>query len=131
MSWYYVLPFLFLFRTNSNRTTGWKQLPWLLWNFFRKYHSETTWSQLWSKFFCNNYKALWQRHLAQCITAEDFTDMDHHMNQFFLEWISLNKTRRRCLENYHLHNNPSLLFEEHCTKAFHLLLYASFSLRQT
>ena len=31
----------------------------------------------------------------------------------------------------HLHNNPSLLFEEHCTKTFHLLLYTSFTLKQT
>ena len=27
-----------------------------------------------------------------------------------------------CLDLYHLHNNPSLLFEEHCTKTFYLLL---------
>ena len=49
-------------------------------------------------------------------------------------WISIgttyfywNKNRRKGLKN-HLHNNPSLLFKEYCTKKFHLLLYASFSL---
>ena len=32
---------------------------------------------------------------------------------------------------YQLHKNPSLYFEEHCTKTFHLLWLASFSLKQT
>ena len=36
--------FYFLFRTNGKRATRWKRLPSLLWYFFRKYHSETTWS---------------------------------------------------------------------------------------
>ena len=123
--------FYFLFRTNGNGTTGWKQLPSLFLYFFQKYHSETICSQLCSKFFRNNYKAFWQRHLKRYITVvEDFTDMHHHMNQFFLEWISLNDNWWRCLKNYHLHNNPSLLFEEHCTETFHLLLlHASFSLK--
>ena len=39
--------------------------------------------------------------------------------------ISLNENRWRCLDLYHLHNNPSLLLEEHCTKTFHLLLIIS------
>ena len=34
----------FLFRTNGKWATRWKRLPSLLWYFFRKYHSETTWS---------------------------------------------------------------------------------------
>ena len=32
---------------------------------------------------------------------------------------------------YQLHKNPGKLFEEHCTKTYHLLFYASFSLKQT
>ena len=31
----------------------------------------------------------------------------------------------RCLGNCQLHKNPSLFFEEHCTRTFHLLLYLS------
>ena len=46
------------------------------WNYFIK---------LGSKFFRNNYKTLRQRRLKRFITVEDFTDMDHHMNYFFLE----------------------------------------------
>ena len=34
--------------------------------------------------FRNNYKTLWQRHLKRYITVKDFTDMDHHINDFFL-----------------------------------------------
>ena len=47
------------------------------------------------------------------------------------ESVSLNKNREKYLQNYRLHNNPRLFFEEHCTKIFHLLLYiyASFSLK--
>ena len=46
------------------------------WNYFIK---------LGSKFLRNNYKTLRQRRLKRFITVEDFTDMDHHMNYFFLE----------------------------------------------
>ena len=35
--------------------------------FFRKYHSESTWSQLYSKFFLNSYEAPWQLHLKDTL----------------------------------------------------------------
>ena len=35
--------------------------------FFRKYHSESTWSQRCSKFSVNNYEAPWQRHLKDTL----------------------------------------------------------------
>ena len=44
-----------------------------------------------SKFFYNNWKTLWQRHLKRYITAEDFTDMDHHINSIFLSKFLLTK----------------------------------------
>ena len=94
-------------------------------NFRRSYgifFESTIWTYLikpCSKFFRNNYKTLWQRYLKRYITVEDFTEMDHHMK------IPLNENRPRCLELYDFHNNPSLLFEEHCTKTFHLLLIIS------
>ena len=35
--------------------------------FFRKYHSESTWSQRSSKFSINNYEASWRRHLKETL----------------------------------------------------------------
>ena len=35
--------------------------------FPRKYHSESTWSQLCSKFFINNHKSTWQQHLKDTL----------------------------------------------------------------
>ena len=49
------------------RIIGWKRLPSLLCFFFRKCHCESTWSQLCSKFFINNYEAPWQRHLKDTL----------------------------------------------------------------
>ena len=62
-----------------------------------------------SKFFRNNYKTLWQQYLKRYITVENFTDMGHHSNWFFLEYISLNKNWLNYLD---LHNNPILVFED-------------------
>ena len=45
--------------------------------------------------------------------------------------MSWNENQRRCLVNYQLHKNPSLLFEEHYIKTFDLYLYASLSVTQT
>ena len=61
----------------------------------------------------------------------DENDIYHCYGIFFESTILklLEKIRRMCLDLYHLRNNSSLLFEEHCTKAFHLLLYASFSVK--
>ena len=52
--------------------------------------------------------------------------MDHHKCQFFLDYISLNKNRRKCLKKYHLHKNPSLFLKEHCFKAFLLVTVCLF-----
>ena len=110
MPWYSVFLFLLFL--------GWERFWSLLWYFFRKYHSETTWShfKVLSQQLRNTLTTTFERHL----TVEDFTDMDRHS--------SLNKNRRKCLGNYRLHNNPSLLIEEHCTKTSHLL-YAFFPLK--
>ena len=55
--------------------------------FFRKYHSESTWSQLYWKFFLKNYETLWQLDLKQ-LTTEDFTDMDQHRCQLHQDiWL--------------------------------------------
>ena len=53
---------------------------------FLKYHSETTWSttQLCSKFFHNNYKTLWQRHLEQYISVENLRTWNTIWTNFFL-----------------------------------------------
>ena len=46
----------------------WERLPALLWYFFfRKCHSKSTWLELCSKFFLNNYKKPWQKHLKDTI----------------------------------------------------------------
>ena len=46
----------------------WERLPALLWYFlFRKCPSKSTWSELCSKFFLNNYKKTWQKHLKDTI----------------------------------------------------------------
>ena len=36
-------------------------------DYFRKYHSENTWSQLFSRFFINNYDATWQQRLKDIL----------------------------------------------------------------
>ena len=53
---------------------------------FLKYHSETIWSttQLCSKFFHNNYKTLWQRHLEQYISVENLRTWITIWTNFFL-----------------------------------------------
>ena len=79
--------------------------------FFRKYHSETILShfKVLSQQLRNTLITAFERHP----TVEDFIDIDQHS--------SSNKNRRKCLENYRLHNNSSLLFEENCTKTSYLL----------
>ena len=43
--------------------------------------------------------------------------------ELIFSWVNIFKWKStRYREKHHLHNNPSLLFEEHCTKMFHLLL---------
>ena len=68
MSWHSVFSFLFfLFRKNVIR----EQLDeddFRCYVFFsEKYYSESTWSQLCSKFFINNYEATWQQHLKDTL----------------------------------------------------------------
>ena len=48
-----------------------------------------------------------------------------------LSWVNIMKRKWiRCVVSHLLNKNASLLFEEHCTKAFHVLLYFSFSLKR-
>ena len=48
-----------------------------------------------------------------------------------LSWVNIMKRKWiRCVGSHLLNKNASLLFEEHCTKAFHVLLYFSFSLKR-
>ena len=58
----------FLFRNNGNREqldeNDFRRCYGI---FFRKYHSESTWSQLYSKFFLNSYEAPWQLHLKDTL----------------------------------------------------------------
>ena len=69
MPWYCVFIFIFLFRNNVIReqldvkTTSVVVMVFLS----QKYHSESTWSQLCSKFFFSNYEAPWQRHLKDTL----------------------------------------------------------------
>ena len=122
--WYSVFPFLF--RTNGKRTTRWKLLPSLLWYFFRKYHSETTWSSHVQSFFLQEL----QDTLTTVFKTIHYSWRFHgHGSQYeviFSSLNTLNKNWRMCLENQHLRNNPILLFEEYCTKTFRLLLHAPF-----
>ena len=57
--------------------------------------------KLCSKFFQSNYETLWQRHIKDTLFLKILQTW----------WINVGA-------NYHLHNNPSLLFEEisprHC-----------------
>ena len=121
--------FYFLSRTNGKRTTRLKRLKSLFMHFFLKYHSETSWSSYVQSFFVTISrhfdKDIWNDTLQLKTLRTRITIWTN----FFLDNISFKENWWRCLENYHLHNNPSLLFEEHCTKTFHLLLYACFSLK--
>ena len=59
-------------------------------NDFRHYYDFFSKLPFWNylmlclKFFSNNYKALWQRHLKRYITVEDFTDIITIWTNFFL-----------------------------------------------
>ena len=59
----------FLFRNNGKRESNWMKTVSVavMVNFFRKRHSESTWSQLCSKFFLKDYEAPWQRHLKDTL----------------------------------------------------------------
>ena len=60
--------FCFLFRNNGKREQlDGNDFRRCCGNFFRRCHSESTWSQLCSKFFFNNYGAPWQRHLKDTL----------------------------------------------------------------
>ena len=65
-----------------------------------------------------------ERHLR----AEDFMDMDQHSVNSLLGKYHETKMSKGTLE---IIKNLSLFFEEYCTKTFYLLLYSSFSLKQT
>ena len=49
-----------------------------------------------------------------------------------LSWVNIMKLKWAKIPypgNYQLHKNPSLFFEEHCTRTFHLSLYSSLPLK--
>ena len=50
--------------------------------------------------------------------------------EFIFSWVNtFTQKLAKVPRNYHLHSNPSLVFEEHCcTKTFHLFLYAHINL---
>ena len=62
--------------------------------FFRKYNSESTSSQLCSKFILNNYEAPWQRHLKDTVQLNILrtwinTDVEPAKRHFIYYWIHL------------------------------------------
>ena len=79
-----------------------------------------------SKFFRTNYEILWQRHLKDTLQLKILQTWINIGTSYFLSKLLKMKFDESARENY-LHNNLSLLFEEHTTKTFHLLLYAFFS----
>ena len=84
-----ILCFLFYFvsRTNVKKATRLKRPKSLFMHVFSKVPFWNFLIKLCSKFFRNNFKTLWQRHLKRYITVEDFTDTI--WTNFFLEKISL------------------------------------------
>ena len=59
---------IFCLEQRYKRTSIEERLLLLLrWNLFRKCHSASTWSQLSSKFFLNNYKTPWQWHMKDTL----------------------------------------------------------------
>ena len=107
--------FCFLFRTNCKKD----------------YSDENYFPHCYGNFF--ELEKLQGTLTSAYLAAENFTDMDELMCQFFLGY-TWNKIWWRYLENYQFHKNPSLYFEEFWIKiemTFHLSLYASFSLKQT
>ena len=49
--------------------------------------------------------------------------------ELIISRVNLLKQKSKKVPGNYLHNNMTLLFEEHCTKTFHLLFYASSSLK--
>ena len=62
-----VFTIIFMFRNNVIREQLGQNNFRRCYVFFRKYHSESTWSQRCSKFSINNYEAPWQRHLKDTL----------------------------------------------------------------
>ena len=126
MGWiFFVYIFIFRLEPTVREQLDENNFPSLLWYFFSKVPFWNYLTKPCSKFFCNNYKTLWQRHFEAIHYSWKFYEHGWQYELIFLQQISLNEKRRRCLDFYHLHNNPSLLFEENCTKTFHLLLTIS------
>ena len=114
--------FYFLFRTNGKRATRWRRLPSLLLYFF---FERTTLKLLHQAMF----KVLSQQ--LQYTLTTVFETIHYSWifyghgspHELIFSWVNIftwKSTRHR--EKRHLHNNPSLLFEEHWTMTFHLLL---------
>ena len=101
------------------------RLPSLLCYFFRKDHSETTWSCHVQSSFATITRHLdngiWNDTLQLKILRTWITIWTN----FFLSKYFKKESAKVPGLIYHLHNNPSLLFEEHCAKTFHLLLIIS------
>ena len=49
--------------------------------FFRKYYSQSTWSQWCSKFSINNYEAPWQRHLKDTLQLKTLWTLVSNLHQ--------------------------------------------------
>ena len=118
MPWFLCFHFYFSFRTNSKRTNGWEQLLSLFWYFFRKYHPEFTWI----------YLATITKHFDNSIWKTQYS-WRFYGEELIISWVNFLKWKSTKVPGKLLTHNPSLLFEENSTKTFHLLLYASFSLK--
>ena len=59
--------FIFMFRNNAIREQLGQNNFRRCYGFFRKYHSESTWSRRCSKFSINNYEGPWQRYLKDTL----------------------------------------------------------------
>ena len=91
-------------------------------NFFWRCHSESTWSQLCSKFFLNNYEAPWQRHLK-----------DTFQLKILRTWINIGvEPAKRHLTYYcmllFLSNKPNFKIESSFDRIIFTTIYLPFYL---
>ena len=64
-----------------------------VWHFFRKWHFETYWSQLCSKFLPNKYEAHWKQHFERYPRVEYFPDMDQLTRNIFHQAFGKHETK--------------------------------------
>ena len=121
--------YFFYVEATVKRRLGWEQVSSRSWLLFLKCHSE---SYLISAVFkvLNNNEAHWKRHLKDTIELKILRRRINIRVNSFLDKYRETKMAKMPWKLL-VAQKFEPVFQEHCTKTFHSLLYSSFSLKQT